>query len=331
MAQRRYRRELVLPIAAIGLIVALGAAARRDAVAPRSYLAAGFVAAAIICAVLAITSGRTQPISFYRYSSFGLPISIVLAVMLWTIPAANGTQWYSRVANHRTTKTLAVAGCILMACIINRPRISPLYALADSAAFAVGVHSMDAAYTHQRGWPARMPWGAIHPAARAAYGIVGPHTRIWSIHMHTYCMLPDCDVESHNAFIMTPDWDRLMFGTPEEGREALRRAGVDNFLISTELVVSDPLPASPLFSPDNIGKYLGLRWTDGTASLLTWLGPGAVPLDAEWLVRYRQTVEAAPQVRNFAGAELMQAYAHLRAMPHPWKPFPLPWEGIEKR
>jgi hypothetical protein len=149
--------------------------------------------------------------------------------------------------------------------------------------------------------------------------------------MHAYCMLPDCDVESHNAFIMTPDWDRLMFGTPAEGRDALRRAGVDNFLISTELVVSDPLPASPLFSPDNIGKYLGLLWTDGNASLLTWLGSGAVPLDAEWLARYRQTVEAAPQVRSFPGAELMQAYARLRAMPHPWRPFPLPWEGTEKR
>ena len=152
------------------------------------------------------------------------------------------------------------------------------------------------------------------------------------MHVHSYCMLPDCRIETHpTAFIMTPDWDRLMFGTPEEGRQALQTSRIDYFLFSTELLLYDPLPLSPLFAPDNIGRYLGVRWTDGTTTLLTWLGPGTTPLDAAWLAAYRRTVESSPSIQSFPYADMRSIFARLRATPHPWRSFPLPWgAGISR-
>jgi hypothetical protein len=234
---------------------------------------------------------------------------------------------WSRWATHPRFPAALVVACMVTAFISYHPRRAPADAVIDAARFASGWYSIDRAYTTQQGWPARRPWGAIHPAARAAYGIVGPARRMWSMHSDTYCMLPRCVVETWPAFAL-PDWDRLMFGTPEEGRDVLRAAGVDYVLFSTALYLYDPLPLSPLFSPDNIGRHLGLRWTDGEASLLTWIGPDTTPLDDAWIARYRRAVESSAVVRSFPYGTLRDLYATLRATPHPWRPFPLPrWSG----
>jgi hypothetical protein len=211
---KSFRLELVLPLLVGGAIVATAAFRAGAMAALPKHLIAAFLAAALMIVALALTSGRSQPVSYYRYTSFGLPIAIVLSIALGAVARRDGAQWYSRFVSERRTIPWAVFACIVLACIINRPRISPVFALGNSAAFATGIYSIDDAYTHQKGWPARMPWGAIHPAARAAYGIVGPGVRIWSLQTWLYCMLPGCEVESHNAFIMTPDWDRRKRGVP---------------------------------------------------------------------------------------------------------------------
>ena len=77
-------------------------------------------------------------------------------------------------------------------------------------------------------------WSAIYSGARGAYGVVGPGTPIWSLHIHTYCMLPDCLVESFPSFLMTHHWDRVMFGTPDEARKTLHAAHLDYFLFTRE-------------------------------------------------------------------------------------------------
>jgi hypothetical protein len=141
-------------------------------------------------------------------------------------------------------------------------------------------------------------------------------------------MLPDCRMETWPAFVTTPDWDRLMFGSPEEGRAALQAAGLNYVLFSTELFLSnDPLPLSPLFAPDSIARYLGIRWTDGTTTLLTWLGPGVTPLDEAWVARYRHAVVESPAVQSFPLEHFRTIYARLRTMPHPWQSFALPWSA----
>jgi hypothetical protein len=91
--------------------------------------------------------------------------------------------------------------------------------------------------------------------------------------------LPDCDFDVFRYVTMTSEDERVFFGSPEEARSSLQKAGLNYFLFSSEMPIGDPVVViSPLFAPDNIAKYLGLRWTDGTTSLLTWLGPDITPL-----------------------------------------------------
>src|SRR3954453_4118355 len=138
-------------------------------------------------------------------------------------------------------------------------------------------------------------------------------------------MLPDCRVESWPSFATSPDWDRLMFGTPEEGRAALQSAGLNYVQFSTDLFLnSDPLLLSPLLAPDN-ARYFGIRWTDGTSSLLTWLGPGITPLDDAWLMRYRRVIAGSGALQSFPFESFRAIYARLRTTPHPWHSFAVPW------
>jgi len=114
-------------------------------------------------------------------------------------------------------------------------------------------------------------------------------------------------------------WDRIMFGTPEEARDALQKAGINYFLYSRELGFADPLMTAPLFSPDQISHYLGIRWTDGTSALLTWLNPDIQPFDESWLQAYRRTAATAESLEYLKGV-----FARLRATPHPWHSVVLP-------
>jgi hypothetical protein len=316
------RLEMFGPLLAAGLFAGGRAILRgRFRLATASYtpvLTAGIA----VTVGIALMEGRFQSVSFYRSTSFVLPIVLLFGVLLLESGRPAGGVPVVRWADHPRLPTMLVTACLLTAFISYHPRRAPADAVIDAARFAIGWYSIDRAYTTQEGWPARRPWGGIHPAARAAYAIAGPHRRVLSMHSESYCMLPDCLVETWPAFAL-PDWDRLMFGPPEEGRSVLCAAGIDYFLFSTGLFLYDPLPLSPLFTPDNIGSYLGLRWTDGEASLLSWIGPDTRPLDAEWISRYRRAVETSAVVQSFPIATFHDAYTKLRATPHPWQPFPL--------
>lgn len=320
------RLEMFGPLLAAGLLTGGVALGRRRARLPRDPLVPILVVALGVTIAIALGEGRLQAVSFYRSTSFVLPIVLLLGVLLIEAGRHAAGTPMARWAGDPRLPAVAILACLVTAFISYHPRRAPADAILDASRFAVGWYSIDNAYTHQEGWPGRRAWGAIHPAARAAYAIAGPERRIMSMHTDTYCMLPGCVVVTWPAFAL-PDWDRLMFGTPEEGREALRAAGVDYFLFSTGLYLYDPLPLSALFTPDHIARYLGLRWTDGETSLLTWVGPDTKPLDAEWLARYRHAVEDSAVVHSFPYGTLRDLYASLRASPHPWRPFPLPWSA----
>src|SRR5262249_45743683 len=89
----------------------------------------------------------------------------------------------------------------------------------------------------------------------------------------------------------------------------------------------DPLPLSPLFSPDNIARYFGIRWTDGTTTLLTWSGPDTTPLDEAWVREYRRAVAQAEWLGRFPNAEMRAVFERLRATPRPWRSVELPWQS----
>src|SRR5262249_5071605 len=158
----------------------------------------------------------------------------------------------------------------------------------------------------------------------------GPRTRIWSLHATSFCMLPDCRIETVDAFTLGTRWEKVIFGSPEEARASLQGAGQNYFLFSSELRVDDYLPRSPLFSPENISRYLGIRWTDGTPTLATWIGPDTTPIDPSWIAAYRKAVEQSGTVQGFPYDDMKALFARLAATPRPWRSLELPWQ-VDRR
>src|SRR6266545_4549965 len=317
------RVELLFPLVACGLIAAVAIRLRGLWTFHAPVQAAAIVAVVLVFLGLIFVAGRGQPISFYRYASFIVAIMIASGVLAWSLAAAAGGTRPSRLAGNKY-----VASLVLLACLAFAVRLTGSFlSLKDAAQFAAGAYSIDNAYGLQFGVLTRAHWTAIYPGARGAYRVVGAGTRIWSFHVHTYCMLPGCRVESFHSFVMTPRWDKVMFGDAEDARQILQSEGHNHFLFTADLPFLDPLPLSPLFHPDNIAKYLGVRWTDGTTTLLTWLGPDTVPLDAAWLATYRRVVENSGTVISYPYADMKAIFARLHATPHPWRTFRLPWQG----
>jgi hypothetical protein len=317
------RMELLFPLVAGGFMAAAAAGWRGRWRIAAPAQAAAVVAAILVFLGLAVVAGRAQQVSFYRYASFIVAIMLAAGVLAWSIAAAGaaGTR-LGRLASSKSVAALVLVACLAVAAGLTGSFVP----LKDSIRFASGTYSIEKAYASQFGVLSRAHWTAIYPGARGAYEIAGPGTRIWAFHVHTYCMLPRCRMRTFHSFVMTPRWDRLMFGTAEEGRQILQSENLNYFLFTTEHPFLDPLPLSPLFHPDNIAKYLGVRWTDGTSTLLTWLGPDTVPLDAAWLANYRRAIETSGTVVSYPIAEMRAIFARLNATPHPWRTFRLPWQ-----
>jgi hypothetical protein len=319
------RAYILFPLFSGGLALAITAFAMRPADERRRALRGLAVSIAVLAAGIAAfglfaVAGRTQHVSFFRYSSFIVPVLIVIGTALW------GLSLDALVTNPVRQRAFAVALAPLAVVSVWIATIATFQDpqtfrsnLANSLAFASGAYSIDRAYTMQS-FPGRFSWGAIYPGARGAREVAGPQTLIWSFHSTSFCMLPDCYVASYPAFLMGRDWDRIMFGAPEQAKDALQRAGINYFLFSKELGSIDPLMTAPLFNPRTISRYLGIRWTDDTTALLTWLTPETRPLDESWLQAYRRTAATVPSVEY-----LNEIFVQLRATPHPWRAVNLPY------
>ena len=344
------RLYLLWPLVLGGLLVTLTSACQRYRAGatckrPTSSVAVVLGVVFVVFVVLTVTAGRGASASYFRSASFMVPVMIVAGCALWTATTPlRSLPSVAAALGHPLAPVVVLAVCAVV--IVNKTRIdraiTPLGA--NALRYAVGILSIDDAFVRQsdgqpitgRRGDATIAAGAlarttpqarlagIYAGARGAYATVGPHTPIWSLHWDTYCMLPDCKMMNFSFFIMTPSWERLMWGTPEEGRAALRAAGLNYFLYSRELSIIDPLPLSQLFSPDNIARYFGIRWTDGTTTLLTWAGSGTTALDEEWVADYRQSVATSPRVQGFPNAALKTFFEQLSASPHPWHPIEPP-------
>jgi hypothetical protein len=194
----------------------------------------------------------------------------------------------------------------------------------NAGRFVGGRYSIADAYIHQEGWTGRMPFGAIYPGALGAMKIIGPGVRFWSLNFHAYCMVPGCDLEVAAPFVMSPRMFEVMLGAADRAKEILKSEGMNYFFVSTELQLGDWLPLSDLFSPEYIDKYIGVRWTDGTSYLLTWLGPGVAPLTADWIKTYSDQVSLSRVVRLWTARQMM---SNLRSLDEQLKRNPPPRLG----
>jgi hypothetical protein len=238
-------------------------------------------------AIFAVVAGVSEPISYVRYSSFALPVLVVASALVWqsghtAIVATGLFRWLLQYL-----LPIAVAAATLLhAYAVDADGFTAV--VKSSVRFASGRYSIYDGYKDQSGWPARMPWGAVHPGMLAAWKEVGRGTRIWSPYIWSYCMLPDCRVEGFQSFSISPHAPEVFFGSAEKAKRILQSEGLNYFFISWDLQDRDVLPCAPLLSVEHIAENLGVKWTDGTSYLLTWLGPGITPLTPEWIAKYRE-------------------------------------------
>ncbi|WP_316168985.1 MULTISPECIES: hypothetical protein [unclassified Bradyrhizobium] len=320
------RLELLYPLVAAGVVGAILALVFRRARLREPSMLLLLAAAFIAFLILTVVAGRAQAISFYRYASFVVPIVLALSVSLASLLVVS-SQWRFLDLAYRCVLPVGVLAACVYCAQLAYPSGRFSAVLQQARSFALGRISIDEAYVGQTSWPGRMPFGAIYPGARGAYQAVGRGVPIWTFHVHSYCMLPDCDFRTHAPFIMSRDIDRLLYGTPEEGKAVLQAAGLNYFFFSRELQVADFAIGASLFRPDTVGQYLGVKWTDGNSVLLTWREGDTKPLEGEMLKSYGEAIENSIVVKSFPWRAMDAIFDRLRRQPHPWRSFPLPWEG----
>jgi hypothetical protein len=307
-----FRLDVLFPVAAVTVAAAFAAGlsararlflVRTDRAAPEpvsapspdasSWLPLAAILAFLACTLAAAAIiGRTQPISFVRYTSFVLPMAAALIAATWLVTARSlpRLRWAYRADVVLPFLILGVA----LASTNAGYRDSMRTLVGTAARFMTGSASIYDAFVDQRGWPGRGPDGAVRPWALAVWKELGPGTRFWTFSGHTYCMVPGCRPEILPQFRLSPRLLDVLLGPPAQARAILHEERLDHFLVEMDDSLSDLLLCAPLFSADHIQDHLGTRWTDGTHFLLTWRGPGVEPLTASWLEQYRAKTHEAP-------------------------------------
>lgn len=253
----------------------------------------------IAIVLLSFVIGRDQPISFYRFTSFAYAPMLCFCLLLLTplfdykimrLAAIVLTIFIVRFMNsHDAPDTRIGAKMQIFSASYLTDNISQV--LVNASRFIRGKYSLADAYKNQQGWPGRLPWGGIHPAMETIWKQLPRHTRIWSMNIHSYCMLPDCDVESAMSFRMSQHEDIVFFGAPEAAKKILQQENLNYFFVSNSMSLWDPVTYSPLFSPKHIADTMGIVWTDGDNTLLTWKEQASTPIDSIWLKHYNEKIK----------------------------------------
>ena len=295
------RLDILAPLvaySAVGILVAVIGAAILKYRRPGSIvglaaadLAAGGVILMFGLAVGLFTfAGLSEAISYVRLTSFMLPFVIALSAIAWQIAIA-AVNW---------PKPLRFLLATILPVVLTWLPLQRHYAIwqyndsittENALRFVSGNYSIYDAARDQRGWVGLPHLTSIYPGMLAAWKSVGPGKRIWSFHMHSYCMLPGCKLESMYSSSMTKHRTEVYYGPPEVARDILRREGLNYFFVSPLLRSVDILQCSPLFSADTLADYFDFQWTDGTEALLTWKGEGTAPLTKQWVAAYRETTK----------------------------------------
>jgi hypothetical protein len=287
--------------------------------------------AAAVAFTAAFAGGRSQPDSFYRISSFSYAPTLCLGLALWHFGIG---ELDDIVRPMRRALAGGLIGILLIGITITGYRKGRLGNIEDNfrsiaqnaAAFWSGRFSIADAYKNQQGWSGRLPWGGIYPGAEKVWELLPAGTRVWSFHVWSYCMLPNCNFQGRASFIFSPQWPVVYFGTPERAQAVLRAEDLNFFFFTKEMPIEDPIVHAPLFSPDNIGKYLGVQWTDGTSYLLTWRGPNTQLVDEDFLAAYHYRAQTNRLGFDAdAWKRVADAIASQEAKGEKLHPFPLPW------
>jgi hypothetical protein len=256
----------------------------------------------VMLVAIALILGRAQSYSFARLSIFFVPLLLLLAIAasVWLLDGR-------RIARPGRAWTAIVCPLVLLAAVLGLWQGKEHWLrrvpgeTANALRFFSGRMSLADAYTHAT---SGYPFGAINPEALAAARQIPPGTRIWSTNVDSYCMVPGCLIESVQSFKMSGRMDDILGGAPELARQRLQEAGLNYFLFMKDYRIIDLLPFSRLFAPDTIGRYLGVKWSDGSTYLLTWIGPDTTPIGPDFLDAYARRRAEPDPLRWFRFDEL---------------------------
>jgi len=195
--------------------------------------------------------------------------------------------------------------------------------------FLVGRYSLVDAYSHQfQG----LPIGGINPGAYEAFKHVPSGERVWSTNVDSYCMVPNCIIESVVSYKLSSRLDEILVANPEDAKLLLQKEGLNYFIFSSKSRIIDLLPYSPLFRPETVGRYFGIKWTDGETYLLTWKDQTTSPITPKFNKSYydKWSEDEHPWFAfRQAIPKMNKAMRQIASLPHPWKAiaFPTPDEN----
>ena len=262
----------------------------------------GLRIAALVALLVAVAvfMGRSQSVSFTRLSSFFVPLLVMLviagSVYRLSMPLRRHDEFFLRLG----LPTLLFAA-LLLAWQLRADWIHHFrWDSTNSLRFFIGRYSLAEAYSRAK---SPFGFGAINPGALAAARQVPVGTPIWSTNVDSYCMVPGCLIQSVISFKMSPHLDEILGGDPELAKRRLQEAGLNYFLFMKDFRLLDLLPYSRLFGLETIGRFLGVKWSDGSTYLLTWIGPDTTPIGTDFLNAYRRS-RAAPESLWFKFNEL---------------------------
>jgi hypothetical protein len=251
--------------------------------------------------IIALLAGRSQSISFERLSSFFVPLLVLFAI------AAGAWLLNGKLQSRGDPWTWTVLPAVLLIAVLGAwqgkyhwSRHLPAET-ANALRFFSGRFSLADGYAHADSGYA---FGAINPEALKAARQVPYGTPIWSTNVDSYCMVPGCLIEDVISFKMSGRLDEILGGDPELAKQRLQDAGLNYFLFLKDYRVLDLLPYSHLFAPETIGRYLGVKWSDGSAFLLTWIGPDTTPIGPDFLEAYTRLRAAPDSLQWFKFDEL---------------------------
>ena len=297
------------PIFAVVVLRMSGAFAGWRLTAPRDARSAlltkqtawRLVALVVLLVAVAVVAGRNQSLSFTRLSSFFVPVLVMLAIAgsVW------GLSWPLARRDDAVLR-LVVPAILLVGSLVawqsHAHWMSPLRReSANAMRFFAGSYSLAEAYSHANSLYA---FGAINPGALTAAQQLPYGTPIWSTNVDSYCMAPGCLIESVISFKMSGRLDEILGGDPELAKQRLQEAGLNYFLFMKDYRMIDLLPFSRLFAPETIGRYLGVKWSDGSTFLLTWIGPDTTPIGPDFLEAYTRRRAEPDVLRWFRFDEL---------------------------